>query len=131
MPVNLEVLNSSLEERKIRAEMSFICNNPVRAAIVYLLMKMKNSDHCSNVEQMSHKLGKNHSIILHHLEKLAEYGLVEIVRSVKYGDKVKRKIWGLNLTRIELIREVYTYITKFCFTVSQLEKLINVNKTSR
>jgi len=116
--LGLEVRNNNLEGRKVRAEMSFICNNPVRASIVYLLMKMKDSDYCCNVEQISSRLGKNHSIILHHLEKLAEYGLVEVVRTVRYGNKEKRKIWGLDLNRSELVKEVYDYIIKFCFTVA-------------
>lgn len=121
----------NLEERKIRADMPFICNNPVRASIIYLLMKQKESDYCCTVEEISTRLGKNHSIVLHHLEKLLDYNIVEVVRSVPYGNKQKRRVWGLNLKMVELIKEIYSYIVRFCFTQRQLEKMCNVNKKIR
>jgi DNA-binding transcriptional ArsR family regulator len=115
-------------ERVVYADLNFICSNLTRASILHLLIKSKETEHCLSVEEISYRLGKNHRVILHHLEKLLEYGIVKVVKKSKNG---KRKVWGLNLEKIDLIKEIYVNILKNFFTQAQLEKSINVNKKVR
>jgi DNA-binding transcriptional ArsR family regulator len=120
-------LMSKEEERKIWADLNFICSNLTRASILHLLMKSKDTKHSLSLKEISFKLGKYHRVITHHLGKLQEYGLVEVVKS----SKNKRKIWGLNLKNVDLIKEVYTFTLKNFFTLAQLEKACNINQKVR
>jgi DNA-binding transcriptional ArsR family regulator len=113
-------------ERKIWADLNFICSNVTRVAILYLLMKSKETAHSLSLNEISFKLGKYHRVITHHLEKLQEYGLVEIIKSSK--NNKRRKIWGLNLEKADLIKEIYAHTLKNFFTQATLEKACSVNK---
>jgi DNA-binding transcriptional ArsR family regulator len=73
-------------------------------------------------------LGKNHRVILHHLEKLKEYGIVTVIKTSKNG---RRKTWGIVKEKSELISEVYFYCLKNYFTQAQLERASSKNRVVR
>ena len=115
----------------LRPEFNRICYNPIRASIIHLLVKARELNHSLSVEDISHRLGKRHSVIIHHLEKLMDWKIVNIVRSYKYGRKRKRSIWGLNLEYPNLIQNVYSHLLKTFYTVNELDELCSVNKRVR
>ncbi|MFH7880424.1 MAG: ArsR family transcriptional regulator [Candidatus Aenigmatarchaeota archaeon] len=121
--------SKEVNERAIYADLDFICSNLTRVAILYLLIKSSITDHSLSVERISYHLGKNHRVVLHHLEKLKEYGIVNVVKTSKNGKR--RKIWGLVKEKIDLIKEIYLYATRNFFTQAQLEKACNINKKVR
>jgi len=125
----LDPKSKELEERQIYADLNFLCSNLTRASILYLLMKSKDTDYSLSLEEISYRLGKHHHIVTYHLEKLAEYGILEVVKFSK--NKKRRKIWGLNLKKIDLIKEIYLHVIKNFFTQAMLEKAVNVNKKVR
>ena len=112
---------------RLRPEFNRICYNSIRASIIHLLMKSKDLNHSLSVERIAHKLGKRHSVIIHHLERLQDWRLVDVVKHDIYGTKKKRSIWGLNLNYPNLIKEIYVYLLKTFYTVEELERLCNVN----
>ena len=127
-------VEEDIEEKIIdmmRPEFNFICSNPVRASILHLLVNNADVNHTMRVEDMAHRIGKRHSIVIYHLEQLAEWKLVEVVKNNIYGSKEKRSIWGLNLKYPNLIREIYTRILKIFFTQNDLEKMCNINRNAR
>jgi len=115
----------------IRPDFNRICYNPIRASIIHLLVKSKDLNHALSVEEISHRLGKRHSVVIHHLEKLMEWKIVDVVRTFKYGRKQKRSIWGLNLKYPNLVQNVYAHMLKTFYTVSELDKTCSVNKSVR
>jgi len=138
--MNKLIINSAnaveedIEEKIIdmmRPEFNFICSNPVRASILHLLVNSADVNHTMQVEYIAHRIGKRHSLVTYHLEQLAEWKLVEVVKNNRYGSKVKRSIWGLNLKYPNLIREIYTRILKIFFTQNDLEKMCNINRNAR
>ncbi len=129
---SLNVENEATEDEenliiRLRPEFNRICYNSIRASIIHLLMKSKDLNHSLCVERISHKLGKRHSVIIHHLEKLQYWRIVDVVKHDVYGTRRKRSIWGLNLTYSKLIKELYVYLLKTFYTVEELERLCNVN----
>ena len=112
---------------RLRPEFNRICYNSIRVSIIHLLMKSKDLNHSLCVERIAHKLGKRHSVIIHHLEKLQYWRIVDVVKHDTYGTRRKRSIWGLNLAYSKLIKELYVYLLKTFYTVEELEKLCNVN----
>ena len=127
-------IDKETEERiinTVRPEFNYICYNSIRAGILHLLIKNVELNYSLSVEEISRKLGKRHSVIIHHLERLEEWRLVEVVKSSKYGNKEKRKIWGLNLKYPNLILRVYNYLLKIFYTPAELEKMCSVNKNVR
>jgi len=115
----------------IRPEFNRICYNSIRASIIHLLVKTKELNHSLSVEEISHRLGKRHSVVIHHLEKLMDWKIVDVVKTYKYGRKQRRSIWGLNLRYPNLIKDVYSYLLKTFYTISELEELCNVNQSAR
>ena len=115
----------------LRPEFNRICYNPVRASIIHLLVNSRGLNHSLSVEEISKKLGKRHSVIIYHLEKLKEWKLVSIVRSYKYGSKEKRSIWGLDLRYTNLIQDLYSHMTKTLYTMKDLEEMCSINKNVR
>jgi DNA-binding transcriptional ArsR family regulator len=116
----------------LRPELNYICSNPIRACIIHMLVKNKDLNHTIRVEEIAHKLGKRHSVVIYHLERLMDWKIVKIVKSVKYGDAgEKRSIWGLNLDYPNLVREVYTHILKVFYTQKELDKMCSVNRNIR
>jgi len=115
----------------LRPEFNRICYNSIRASIIHLLVKSKDLNHALSVEEIAHRLGKRHSVVIHHLEKLLDWRIVDVVRSFRYGRKEKRSIWGLNLKYPSLIQSVYTYLLKTFYTINELEEMCNVNKNAR
>ena len=96
---SVNAVEEDIEEKIIdmmRPEFNFICSNPVRASILHLLVDSADVKYTMRVEEIAHRLGKRHSIVTYHLEQLAEWKLVEVVKNNKYGSKVKRSIRGLN-----------------------------------
>lgn len=115
----------------LKPEFNRICYNPVRASIIHLLVKSRDLNYCLAVEEIAHKIGKRHSVVIHHLEKLMEWGIVGVVKEYKYGSKKKRSIWGLNLKYSNLIKDLYSYMVKTFYTVEDLEEICNINKNVR
>lgn len=115
----------------LKPEFDRICYNSVRAAIIHLLVKAKGLNYSLSVEHISRKLGKRHSVVIHHLEKLMEWGIVDVVKTYNYGDREKRSIWGLNLKYPNLIFSLYNYMTRMLYTVNELEEMCNVNMNVR
>ena len=115
----------------LRPEFNRICYNSIRASIIHLLVKSKELNHSLSVEEISRRLGKRHSVIIHHLEKLMGWKIVSVVKSYKYGRKQKRSIWGLNLNYPNLIKNVYSHLLKTFYTINELEELCNVNESAR
>jgi DNA-binding transcriptional ArsR family regulator len=115
----------------MKPEMNAISSNPVRAAIIHLLVKSSDLNHTMQVEEIAKRLGKRHSVIIYHLERLLEWKIVKIVKSIRYGNTQKRVIWGLNLEYPNLIKEVYSRILKLFFTQKELEKMCSINTNAR
>jgi len=129
-----EAISEELEERiinELRPEFNLICYNPVRACIIHLLIKAYHLNHSMRVEELSKKLGKRHSVIIHHLEQLSKWNLVNVVKNYNHGNKLRRSIWGLNLKLPNLIYNVYGHILKFFYTHDELEKMTSINKNVR
>ena len=128
-------VNSSEDEESLifnlRPEFNRICYNPVRAGILHLLVNSRELNHCMSVEELSRKLGKRHSVVIYHLEKLKDWRLVAVAKSYKYGDKKKRSIWGLDKRYVNLIQDVYSHMTRTFYTMKDLEDMCNINKNVR
>jgi DNA-binding transcriptional ArsR family regulator len=84
-----------------------------------------------SVEDIAQKLGKRHSVVIHHLEKLYKWKVVDVVKTSNYGDKQRRSIWGLNLKYPNLVQSVYSHMLKTFFTVNDLERMCSVNVNVR
>ena len=128
--LNVESMSAEDEENliiRLRPEFNRICYNSIRASIIHLLMKSKDLNHSLCVERIAHKLGKRHSVIIHHLEKLQDWEIVDIDKHDVYGTRKRRSIWGLNLKYPNLIKDIYVYLLKMFYTVEELERLCNVN----
>jgi len=116
----------------LRPELNYICSNQVRACILHMLVKNRDLGHTVRVEELSRRLGRRHSVIIYHLERLRGWRLVDVVKAVKYGDDgEKRSIWGLNLGYPNLVREVYSYMSKVFYTQKDLERMCGVNRNVR
>lgn len=116
----------------IRPELNYISSNPIRACIIHMLVKNKDLGHTMRVEELSRRLGKRHSVVIYHLERLQDWKIVRVVRAVRYGDEgAKRSIWGLNMDLPNLVREVYSYMTKTFYTQKDLDRMCSVNKNVR
>jgi DNA-binding transcriptional ArsR family regulator len=117
--------------RRLKPEFNRICYNSVRASIIHLLMKSKNLNYSLSVERIANRLGKRHSVILYHLEKLEKWNLVVVVKHDNYGSKKRRSIWGLNPKHPKLIREIYLHLLRTFYTIEELERLCNINRNVR
>jgi len=115
----------------LRPELNRISYNTTRASIIHLLVKSKELNHSLSVEEIAYKLGKRHSVIIHHLEKLQYFKIVNIVKSLKHGEKERRSIWGLNLSYPNLIQIVYSHMLRTFYTASELDRLSSINKDAR
>jgi len=115
----------------LRPEFNRICYNSIRASIIHLLIKSKDLNYCLPVEEIAQRLGKRHSVVIHHLEKLMEWGIVGVVKEYKYGNKRKRSIWGLNLKYSNMIKSLYSHMIKTFYTMKDLEEMSNINKNVR
>ena len=115
----------------LRPEFNRICYNSIRASIIHLLVKSKELNHSLSVEEIAYRLGKRHSVVIHHLEKLNQCKIVEIIRLLKYGDKERRSIWGLNMKYPNLVQNIYSHMLKTFYTVNELDKMCCINKNIR
>ena len=115
----------------VRPEFNRICYNPIRASIIHLLVKSKDLNHALSVEEIANKIGKRHSVVIHHLEKLMEWKVVDVIKSYKYGNRQKRSIWGLNLKYPNLIQSVYSHMIKTFYNVNELDRMCCINKNVR
>lgn len=115
----------------LRPMFNKIAYNPIRAAIIHLLVKSKDLNHALSVEEIAHRLGKRHSVVIHHLEKLLYWKIVEVVRSFRHGDKERRSIWGLNLNYPNLVQDIYSHMLKTFYTPNELDKMCCINKNIR
>lgn len=127
-------VSEDMEERiinQLRPELNLICYNPIRACIIHLMIKAYPLNHSMRVEDLAKKLGKRHSVVIHHLEQLSRWNLVHVVKNSNYGNKQRRSIWGLNLKFPNLLYNVYGHILKFFYTQDELEKMSSINKSVR
>jgi DNA-binding transcriptional ArsR family regulator len=115
----------------LRPEFNRICYNSIRASIIHLLIKAKDLNHSLSVEDIAYRLGKRHSVIIHHLEKLLNWKIVDVAKALKYGNKERRSIWGLNLKYPNLIQAIYSHMLKTFYTLNELDKMCNINKDAR
>ncbi|MEM5794141.1 MAG: winged helix-turn-helix domain-containing protein [Candidatus Aenigmatarchaeota archaeon] len=135
--VALRVLDPVDENAEMQVMLEFlpeirvICNNKIRAGILHLLINSPESLHAMQVEELCFKLGIKPSVCIHHLEKLADWKLVEVRKSRKYGEKSRRSIWGLNLKYPNWILECYKNIRNYFFTEKELEEITSKNKAFR
>ena len=115
----------------IRPELNHICSNKIRACILHILSKSKNLNYSLNVEEIAKAIGKQHSVVIHHLEKLSQCNLVKVVKTKTCGGKEKRAIWGLDIRYPNLISIAYNHTLKRFFTQAELDKMCGVNKDVR
>ena len=115
----------------LRPEFNRICYNPLRASIIHLLVKSKDLNYSLSVEEIAYKLGKRHSIVIHHLESLSKWKIVDVIKTFKYGSKERRSIWGLNLKYPNLVQDIYSHMLKTFYTINELEKMCSINKNVR
>ena len=104
---------SLFNDNKLRiaiAESEFICGNRTRAAILLALASSKRTAYSLSLKELSRKLKKKPSIILYHLKVLEEYDIVEVLKFSKSGKR--RRVWGLNLGKRELLELVLKKIAK-------------------
>jgi len=131
---NVEDENTQVEQKlidMIKPELNKICFNGIRASILHLLFNKKELGHCLSVERISHKLGKRHSVVLYHLEKLENWKLVKVVKTYNHGRKERRSIWGLNDSVPNLVSEVYSYMLRTFYTQKELNDMCSINKNVR
>ena len=112
-------------------EIEMICSNQTRAGIIHLLMSSPESLHSMKVEDICFKLGIRQSVCVHHLEKLNEWKLIEVKKYQKYGNKIRRSIWGLDLRYPNWVLECYKRIRAHFFSEKELDQITNVNKSLR
>lgn len=126
-------VDEEMEKRVIEnflPDMIEICSNPIRAGIIHLLLKSPTTGHSLKVEDIAFRLGTYHRIILHHLERLKKWEIVEVRRLKNYGKKTKRSVWGLNLKYPNWIFEVYNSI-KSGFSETELKRICSRNISMR
>ena len=131
---SFEAVEEPVEDKIIamlRPEFNYICMNSIRACMIHMMIGAKELGHSLQVEEISRRLGKRHSVIIYHLEQLEKWNIVRVVKSVKYGSGNKRSIWGLNLKYPNLIRSIYGHILKFFYTPKELDKMCSLNKDIR
>lgn len=112
-------------------EISNIASNKTRAAILHLLVNTPETMHSMKVEEISFKLGIRQSVIIHHLEKLEEWKLVEVKKNQRYGSKTRRTIWGLDLRYPNWVLECYKNIRNHFYSEKDLKNLTTINKNIR
>jgi hypothetical protein len=115
----------------LRPEFNRICYNSIRSCIVHLLVKSKDLNYSLSVEEIAYKLGKRHSVIIHHLEKLSNWKIVDVSRNFKYGSKTRRSIWGLNTKYPNLVQDLYYHMLKNFYTANELDSLCSINQNTR
>ena len=107
----------------IRPEFNKICFNSVRASIIHTLFVSKDLNYCLSVEEIAKKLGKRHSVILYHLEKLEKWKIVKVARKYKHGGIERRSVWGLNDKLPNVVSGVYNYMLTTFYTTKELNEL--------
>jgi DNA-binding transcriptional ArsR family regulator len=83
------------------------------------------------VEEMAFKIGVRPRTIIYHLEKLKKWRLVEVKKIQKYGNKIRRNIWGLDLEHKHWVIKCYNNITTHFFDDNELEEMTSKNRTFR
>ena len=135
--IALRVIKSVDEEAnadvltKFMPEIEIICSNKTRAGILHLLINSPQSLHSMKVENLCFKLGIRQAVCVHHLEKLNEWKLIEVKKYQKYGNKIRRSIWGLDLRYPHWILECYKRIRVHFFSEKELNQITNINKSLR
>jgi len=135
--ISLRVIKSVDEEAnvdvltKFMPEIEIICSNRTRAGILHLLINSPQSLHSMKVENLCFKLGIRQAVCVHHLEKLNEWKLIEVKKYQKYGNKIRRSIWGLDLRYPHWILECYKRIRVHFFSEKELNQITNINKSLR
>jgi DNA-binding transcriptional ArsR family regulator len=65
------------------------------------------------VEELASAIGTRPRLVIYHLEKLQEWGLVEVKKARKYGRKERRSIWGLDMRNPVRLRRIYAVLDDF------------------
>ena len=105
---------------------AIVCSNLNRAALVYLLNKLPKKE--MQAEKLAEKLDLSHRTVLYHLNVLEGFGMVEVRKHRKFGNKLVRSVWGLSSENQS--QHVVKRIEEE-FSVAELEKLINKNSSRR
>jgi len=135
--ISLRVIKSVDEEAnvdvltKFMPEIEIICSNRTRAGILHLLINSPQSLYSMKVENLCFKLGIRQAVCVDHLEKLNEWKLIEVKKYQKYGNKIRRSIWGLDLRYPHWILECYKRIRVHFFSEKELNQITNINKSLR
>ena len=115
-PRELEHIEADVKSHMVWSNMNRVC-------ILHLLRNTENTE--MQAEEMSFRLGLSHRTILYHLDILHDYGLVEVRKFRKKGDKLMRSVWGLRNGSRHL-NNVFSKIETEC-DVSQLDSRIASN----
>lgn len=118
------VINNNL------SDINEICSNPLRAAIVHILLNSPQTGYSASVEQLAYRLGTYHRVVIHHLERLEKWEIVKVRRMKTHGAKTRRSIWGLNLQYPNWLFEVYENI-KSSYSEDDLKKISSINSKLR
>ena len=105
---------------------AIVCSNINRAALVYLLNRLPKKE--LQAEKLSVRLGLSHRTVLYHLNVLEGFGMVEVRKHRKFGNKLVRSVWGLAEQKHN--QEIFKKIEEE-FGTSELEKLVNKNSNGR
>lgn len=112
-----------LEHIEADVKSHMVCSNLNRVCILHLLRNTRKNE--MQAEEMSFRLGLSHRTILYHLDILHDYGLVEVRKFRKKGDKLMRSVWGLKNGKSHL-KNVFSKIGTN-FEIKHLDERIRKN----
>ena len=130
----IEPVNKNIDfyvTTKFLPEVRTICSNGIRASIMHLLINSPETLHSMQVEELAFKIGVRPRIIIYHLERLKEWGLVEVRKNKKHGNKNRRSIWGIDLKHPSWVMECYNSIITHFFDERKLNEFTRKNKSFR
>lgn len=82
-----------------------ILSNVTRASILHLLSSSPDTLYSMQVEELASAIGTKPRLVIYHLERLKSWGLVEVMKTRKYGNRERRSIWGLNAKNAGWVQE--------------------------
>ena len=112
-----------LEHIEADVKSQLVCSNLNRVSILHLLKGCDNNE--MQAEEMSFRLGLSHRTVLYHLDILHDYGLVEVRKFLRRGNKMIRSVWGLQKNHASL-KKVFSNISE-SFDQEVLDRKISTN----
>ena len=104
-----------------------VCSNKNRCAILYLLRKCPDNE--MQAETISCRMGISHRTTLYHLDILEGFGLVEVKKFRKRGERLLRSVWGLN-TKAQELKMIFSKMEN-TFRKDSLEETISRNSGTK